>query len=104
MRVAVLEEELGLAEVECEGVGVELVCLFVARPEPCRSFGEVDDRLAFDPAFVAAEAPVPQVECLVDEDQDAGGLLPERRRRTADVQRALADLRRGESRPRWCRR
>jgi len=87
-----LEEELGLVEVERERVGEELVCLLVACPEFCRGLGEVDDGLAFDSAFVAAVAPVAEVECLVDEDQDAGCLLPERRRRTADVQGALADV------------
>jgi hypothetical protein len=47
-RVAIPGVQLGHSKVERERVRVELISLLVARAQPCRGLGEVDDRLAFD--------------------------------------------------------
>src|ERR671925_582898 len=70
-RVAVPRKPLRQPAAPGERVWVQVVGLGGARPEFPGRFGEVDDRLAFDLALVAAVAPMAEVERLVAEPSPA---------------------------------
>ena len=91
-RVAVPGKQLQPPPVPGERVRIKVVRFRFARPELLRRFCEVDDRLALDLPFVTTEAPVAEVERLVDEDERA---------RPASGRDGTAELRLSRSRGTW---